>query len=82
MGVNGIGDIYLISEKLPKLKILVEAKEESGIDRDIIVKNGIRCYDYHCSYYESDEENEDDKESEENEDGEEEENNDNYQEGK
>ena len=63
-------DIYVISEKLPKLKILVEAEEENGHTWDVIVKKG---YDSYNSPSDN-EEGEESEEDEENEDNEEDEN--------
>ena len=57
-------DIYVISERLPKFKILVEAEEENGTTWEKIVKNG-----YDSSINDSDEDSSD--EEEENEDNEE-----------
>ena len=76
-------DIYVISKKLPKLKILVEAEEENGHTWVRIVKKGDDSSysnspsdneDYEES--EEDEENEDNEDNEEDEIDEEEENND------
>ena len=64
-------DIYVISERLPKLKILVEAEEENGTTWKKIVKNGY-CLSEESSDNEEDEENEDDEEDEDNEENEEE----------
>ena len=68
-------DIYVISEKLPKFKILVEAKEENGTTWEKIVKNGEICYDYNSSDNSEDDEDEESEEDEENEYNEVEENN-------
>ena len=75
-------DIYVISKKLPKLKILVEAKEENGNTWEVIVQGG-----HTSSYYSRDDESdnesdessemleEEDENTDENEEEEEEENN-------
>ena len=69
-------DIYVISEKLPKFKILVEAKEENGTTWEKIVKGGYGSfYNNSSSDNSSDEEDEESEEDEENEYNEEEENN-------
>ena len=69
-------DIYVISERLPKLKILVEAEKENGTTWERIVKNGYGstfiCSSEESSDNEEDEENEDDEEDEDNEENEEE----------
>ena len=69
-------DIYIISKKLPKLKILVEALEENGTTWEIIMKNGYRHYNYDSEDDSEDDEDDDDEENEDDE-GEEEINNDN-----
>ena len=61
-------DIYIISEILPTLKILVEAEEENGNTWKRIVKNGYDSSSEDSSdIEEEDEENEDNEENEENE---------------
>lgn len=75
-------DIYEISARLPKLKILVEAKEENGDTWEKIVKGGFDSYIGSYSDEDSsddDEENEnEDEEIEDNEDIENEDNDNNY----
>ena len=67
-------DIYVISEKLPKFKILVEAKEENGTTWEKIVKGGYGSSYNSSSDNSSDEEDEESEEDEEVENDEEDEN--------
>ena len=63
-------DIFVISERLPKLAILIEAREENGYTWEKIVKGG-----YSYNYINEDEDNEEDEEDEDNEENEEDEEN-------
>ena len=60
---NFNNDIFKISEKLPKFKIFVEAKEENGNTWEICVKGGHEV-SYNCEESNSDE-NDDSNEDEE-----------------
>ena len=68
-------DIYEISEKLPKFKILVEAEEENGNTWEICVKGGHDAFDYEESESDENEESNDDEDSNENEEEDEDESN-------
>ena len=62
-------DIFEISERLPKLVILVEAKEENGRTWKMAVKGG-DYYDSDTNEGEKDEDSEEDEENEDNEENE------------
>ena len=59
-------DIFVISERLPKLAILIEAREENGYTWEKIVKGG-----YSYNYINEDEDKKEDEDNEENEEDEE-----------
>ena len=56
-------DIYEISEKLPKFKILVEAKKDDGNTWEICVKGGHEVFDYEESESEENEDSNEDEDS-------------------